>query len=367
MKSKLAIFIAATALFVGVWFVRPAFADSSHWVIYIDSYDNQYRANLYNCANNASFYSSSDTLYKLDHATSYNIGNVWHASIDAAVSYAIQYVPNLPSLSTNSFLYISKGAPLIILNYVSTSVNAENVFLSYEDYENSLIPPEDPSEFDNWWDSVSTAFMDFVGSDAMSAIISGDWLTYLDEVLYGGLWTVPVGEGEDDLVEFYTVSATPTPSPSPTPTLIPVQVNIDPSTGDVTYHYNVIVSGTPVPTSSPVNPNTPTGSGGGGGSELIEPVEIEDYYEPDDSLSLPNLRIFQFKLPLPGTNSTTDIGIDSIDNNFEVMNGYLEDNAEAITTVSSFFQVIPPEWFLLIGAIACFPIIAAMIKSLLGG
>lgn len=268
-------------------------------------------------------------------------------------------------LSSDNYMSSGYGTLHNVSGYIlikgSIEIGQNNNFVdgaynSFEEYENASAP--------TWWERVAQIFTDFATSPAMGAVLSGDWLGYINEVLFGELWSVQVGEGEDELAQFYTVSATPSPSPTPIPTQIPVQVNIDPNTGNVTYHYTIDVSGTPVPTSSPINPNPPVVTGGIG-SELTEPFGVTDYYEPDDSLSIPNLRIFQFQLDLPG--SYTDIGVDSLDNNVEVMNGYIEDNADAITTVSSFFQVIPSDWFLLLGAIACFPIIAAMIKSLLGG
>lgn len=227
--------------------------------------------------------------------------------------------------------------------------------------------PDDPGE-QTWWDKVKEAFMDFVGSEALSDVLSGSWISYIDDVLFGELWTVKVGEGEDELAQELipqTVSATPSPSPTPLPTPIPYSTVINPSTGEVTYNYYINVSGTPVPTSSIYPPVTSTPPGPGSGSTIDEPVTVEDYYEPEDSLSIPKLRIFKFLLRMTGND--VDVGMDSLDNNIAVMDETLEDNAEAIQGVGDLFQIIPVKWFLLIGTIACFPVIAAMIKSLLGG
>lgn len=375
MKYKVAIFISATALVIGLYFVYPAQAAShpgflvkssanmNNFMFYF-SYSNDvtmtYNPDPYSSNGRLNLSFNPSTIYIANiRYSDYNI--VSEASLDAWI-YAFEHDLIIYGTSGSN----NKGwYPIICMGGTAVPGSgytppSNNVFDSLDDYNDFLHPQP------TWWEKIKTAWDEFCNSRAGLAALTGDWITYLDEVLFGELWSVQVGEGEDDLVQFFTVSATPSPSPSPTPTQIPVQVNIDPSTGNVSYNYTIIVSGTPIPTSSPVNPNPPNGSGGdGGGSGLTEPIGVEDYYEPDDSLSLPNLRIFQFKLNLPGTE--TDIGVDSLDNNFVVMNEYLEDNAEAITTVSSFFQVIPSEWFLLLGAIACFPIIAAMIKSLLGG
>lgn len=232
-----------------------------------------------------------------------------------------------------------------------------NYYSSLEDYLDSIEP--------SWWENVKSAFMDFVSSDALSYVLSGDWISYIEDVLFGELWTVKVGEGEDDLIVPETVSATPSPSPTPLPTPIPYSTVIDPGTGEIHYHYTINVSGTPVPTSSIYPPVTSAPPGPGSGSTIDEPVAIEDYYEPEDSLSVPKLRIFKFLLRMTGND--VDVGMDSLDNNMAVMDATLEDNAEAISGVGDLFQLIPVKWFLLIGTLACFPVIAAMIKSLLGG
>lgn len=282
--------------------------------------------------------------------------------------YATDFYDNLnDAINSTSLFYISDsrswGYETVIFNYGSFSTvgSLNNFYPSIEDYEDSLVP--------SWWDNVKQAFMDFVGSDALSDVLSGNWLEYIEDVLFGELWTVKVGEGEDDMIIPETVSPTPTPSPTPLPTPIPFSTVINPSTGEVTYNYFIDVSGTPIPTSSIYPPVTSyPGGGGGGGSPASfpeEPYYVEDYYEPDDSLSIPKLRIFKFLLRMPGNE--TDIGLDSLDNNIAVMDETLEDNAEAIQGVGDLFQIIPVKWFLLIGTLACFPVIAAMIKSLLGG
>lgn len=282
--------------------------------------------------------------------------------LNPTASWTAYYVSSLGSFEYNSYTI---GAPIDTYDYQpfiagTSNFNSNgysNFFNNVDDYNESLIP--------SWWDNVKQAFMDFVGSEALSSVLSGDWLSYIDDVLFGELWTVKVGEGEDDMIIPETVSATPTPSPTPIPTPIPYSTVINPNSGEITYHYTIVVSGTPVPTSSIYPPVTSSPPGPGSGSTIDEPVAVEDYYEPEDSLSVPKLRIFKFLLRMTGND--VDVGMDSLDDNMAIMDATLKDNAEAISGVGDLFQLIPVKWFLLIGTLACFPVIAAMIKSLLGG
>lgn len=280
--------------------------------------------------------------HQYENGTSFN-------SLEAAKNFAFN--------NLNQYLGVSSN-----MDFLGFDKNPVGFVYSYNmPIYNNTDPPEDPS----WWDNVKQAFMDFVSSEALSDVLSGNWLAYIEDVLFGELWTVKVGEGEDDMIVPETVSATPTPSPTPIPTPIPYSTVINPDTGVITYHYTVDVSGTPVPTSSIFPPVTSVPPGPGSGSTIDEPVAVEDYYEPEDSLSVPKLRIFKFLLRMTGND--VDVGMDSLDDNMAVMDATLEDNAEAISGVGDLFQLIPVKWFLLIGTLACFPVIAAMIKSLLGG
>lgn len=277
-----------------------------------------------------------------------NGGNLSASTLDGVMGFLTQNPSVLDNdsrgINTRSYLNIIKGS-------ITGDIPDFTIF------------PEPPAET-TWWDKVKQAFMYFVGSEALSDVLSGNWLAYIEDVLFGELWTVKVGEGEDDMIIPDTVSATPSPSPTPLPTPIPYSTVIDPGTGEVHYHYTIDVSGTPVPTSSIYPPVTYAPPGPGSGSTIDEPVAVEDYYEPEDSLSVPKLRIFKFLLRMTGND--VDVGMDSLDNNMAVMDATLDDNAEAISGVGDLFQLIPVKWFLLIGNLACFPVIAAMIKSLLG-
>lgn len=313
---------------------------------YIVYTQGKYR--VYSFGFNISSIQEEGNYISIRYVHQYDSGTPFDTLIDAQ-NYGFNVVNTYTGLTSNmSFLGLDRHPVGFVDSY--------NIpFL-----ENTITPPE-PS----WWDNVKQAFMDFVGSEALSDVLSGDWISYINDVLFGELWTVKVGEGEDDMIVPETVSATPSPSPTPLPTPIPYSTVIDPGTGEIHYHYTIDVSGTPVPTSSIYPPVTSAPPGPGSGSTIDEPVAVEDYYEPEDSLSVPKLRIFKFLLRMTGND--VDIGMDSLDDNMAVMDATLEDNAEAISGVGDLFQLIPVKWFLLIGTLGCFPVIAAMIKSLLGG
>lgn len=348
MKNKIIVMIVLTVLFSCFFIVKvqaDEFVNNSvgFFIVYTQS---KYR--VYSFGFNISSIEDTGNSISIRYAHQYDSGTPFNTLLDAQ-NYGFNVVNTYTGqVSTMYYLGFDKNPVGFVGSY------------NMPIYENNIYPPEI-----SWWDNVKEAFMEFVGSDALSGILSGDWLSYIDDVLFGELWTIKVGEGEDDMIIPETVSATPTPSPTPLPTPIPYSTVINPSTGEVTYNYYINVSGTPVPTSSIYPPVTSTPPGPGSGSTIDEPVAIEDYYEPEDSLSIPKLRIFKFLLKMTGNE--TDVGLDSLDNNIAVMDETLEDNAEAIQGVGDLFQIIPVKWFLLIGTIACFPVIAAMIKSLLGG
>lgn len=214
-------------------------------------------------------------------------------------------------------------------------------------------PPEEPS----WWDilkenaqRVIRDVLQLVGVPIDAAIDLDNWLS--------DLFTVKVGEGEDSLAN--QINTEPLPTPTPTPTPIPYQTVMTPdNNGGFTIQYIYPdPSGTPTAHPQPPSNNITNNYG----SDFEYP-----YYENPENKDNP----FQLKIPwyLKLILNNNDIPIETLDDHYLVAQNQIQsdDVLDAIDTVYNGFQVIPTDWLLLLGAIACLPVFASLISRMLNG
>lgn len=224
---------------------------------------------------------------------------------------------------------------------------------NYNDPNVNPLPDPEPDPQPTWYEQL---FQDFL--DAAGAAITGGVEGFLDWL--SEAWTVPVGEGEDELaIELITPIPTPTPTPMPTP--IPYQTQLTPDGNggfNITYIY-VNPSGTP--TSAPMPPtNPPSGS---------DPVDDDDFEYPyynnpvnsDDpyELDIPWYLKFKFK----GVTTSLNDFQTGIDETVDMVN----DNQENIDIVMDSVGLFPSDWLLIFGFIGSIPLVGGIISRLLKG
>lgn len=223
---------------------------------------------------------------------------------------------------------------------------------------NEWFPEPEPNP--TWWEKLKEnaqrvirdiADILGIGSAIDAAIDLDNWL--------GDLFTVKVGEGE---LERWQIDVDSPPSPTPTPTPIPYQTVMTPDNNGgftIQYIYNN-PSGTPE-----VHPQPPanvTNTTNNYGDDFEYP-----YYENPENKDNP----FRLKIPwyLKLILNNNDIPIETLDDHYDVAQYQVQsdDVLEAVDTVYDGFQVIPSDWILLLGAIACLPLFAALIHRMLSG
>lgn len=242
---------------------------------------------------------------------------------------------------------------------INDSSSIDQYFESLQDYEDFINPPE-PEPDPTWWEKLKEnaqrvirdiADILGIGSAFDSAIDLDNWL--------GDLFTVKVGEGE---LERWQIEVDPLPSPTPTPTPIPYQTVMTPDNNGgftIQYIYNN-PSGTPE--AHPQPPANVTNTTNNYGDDFEYP-----YYENPENKDNP----FRLKIPwyLKLILNNNDIPIETLDDHYDVAQYQVQsdDVLEAVDTVYDGFQVIPSDWILLLGAIACLPLFAALIHRMLSG
>lgn len=241
----------------------------------------------------------------------------------------------------------------IILN---DSLGTSIIYANYDEFLNN-VPPEYLPEEPTWWDilkenaqRVIRDVLELAGIPVDAAIDLDNWLS--------DLFTVKVGEGEDSLAN--QINTEPLPTPTPTPTPIPYQTVMTPDNNGgftIQYIYNN-PSGTPTAHPQPPSNNITNNYG----SDFEYP-----YYENPENKDNP----FKLKIPwyLKLILNNNDIPIETLDDHYLVAQNQIQsdDVLEAIDTVYNGFQVIPTDWLLILGAIACLPVFASLISRMLNG
>lgn len=230
------------------------------------------------------------------------------------------------------------------------SFNFTPTFDSWDDFIDDITP--DPT----WWEIIKNKLIDIAGDIALGDKLKG----FIDVLEWGlDLWTVKVGEGEP---ERWEIDVEPPPSPTPLPTPIPYQTVMTPDNNGgftIQYIYNN-PSGTPE--AHPQPPANVTNTTNNYGDDFEYP-----YYENPENKDNP----FRLKIPwyLKLILNNNDIPIDTLDDHYDVAQYQVQsdDVLEAVDTVYDGFQVIPSDWILLLGAIACLPLFAALIHRMLSG
>lgn len=162
-----------------------------------------------------------------------------------------------------------------------------------------------------------------------------------------------------DIVSDMTI-VSPTPLPS-APTPIPYNTFVEYDSQNNTYIYKysyVDENNTTIIVTSP-----PDGGNGTGLRPTSEPI-VDNYY-PANPLDVPrdnNMWSPQFTINL-GDGQTLDVDMNTMnDTLIQGAEPYLDD----VDVASDMFSVIPNDWWMLIGFIACIPIICAIISRFLG-
>lgn len=324
----------------------------SGWVVY--AFDNSYSTSLSQSGNNIVL-TRNQYIY-----VDYPPGNFEYSHYgpffnesNGAIAFA---TTNVPKYGFGRIGLKSFDSVIILKN---TGINIGNIsldtfFPSLEDYEESIQPKP------TWWEilkeNAQRVVRDIanilgIGSAIDAAIDLDNWL--------GDLFTVKVGEGE---LERWQIDVDPPPSPTPTPTPIPYQTVMTPDNNGgftIQYIYNN-PSGTPE-----VHPQPPanvTNTTNNYGDDFEYP-----YYENPENKDNP----FRLKIPwyLKLILNNNDIPIETLDDHYDVAQYQVQsdDVLEAVDTVYDGFQVIPADWLLLLGAIACLPLFAALLHRMLSG
>lgn len=169
--------------------------------------------------------------------------------------------------------------------------------------------PDPPEPGSDWLDDMWNWFLWQLG-------INDDYSGDIDEFITGG---------DRERMEIVTPTPTPLP-PSPTPIVMPITDTNGNTIWNVTY---------------------PQGDGGGGNT-------TNNYYGDEFDVFEVDLKVGD------GGSSNPRDGINSVmDSNYD----YLDD--VDITPVSGSFSVLPSDWYVLIGVLISFPVIAGFISKLL--
>ena len=314
-------------------------ADSSHWIIAVQEYDGSYRPYLWNCATNSSLYVDGSS-YRLTNCSQVSGISNWYSSIAEALSVAKAKIPNLSSISPNNYSYVDKSSAIIIYSNISTSITGDNIFSSFEDYENSLLPPPEPS----WWETLWDEFVNYWNDPEL-----GNWVQALINKIWGD-------DNEDtiaDSVEFTNPTLTPAPTPIPYTTVVIPKT--DPVTGDKYYETNYYYnnpSGTPIIQPYPPT-NSPSANSPSGGTDYT-PVNGDPY-------SIPLLNWLT-----SATIGDTDYdGLDSIGEGMTSVDEIGSEYTDGIGAAQDATSVLPNSWLLLIGIAAAIPLLAGIISRFL--
>jgi len=216
-----------------------------------------------------------------------------------------------------------------------------------EDFINTGEPEEEPTWYEEAWD----IFKSWLGNtpwddNNIVTMISDFWKK----------WT----NGGNDPTDINIVGySTPTPQPTPTPKPTPIQYSvslIDINGGqEIIYNYVDPTSG--LPTSSPYNPNIDiTIQSGGSGTTITTPVPV---------ILATGTPEFQNILFTSEDSTDLEINVGQIGEYVDVIENGLIENTDAMEEVSNIFSMLPNNWFMIIGIIACIPIIAAVISRFL--
>ena len=235
------------------------------------------------------------------------------------------------------------------LTLYSADANVEypdNVIIS-NDFQNTGDPLPEPKWYEDAWD----IFKAWLGNtpwddNNIVTMISDFWKK----------WTNGDNEPDDiNIIGYSTPTPQPTPTPKPTP--IPYSVSLIDINGGQEIIYNYVDPTSGLPTSSPYNPNIDiTIQGGGSSTTITTPVPV---------ILATGTPEFQNILFTSEDSNDLEINVGQIGEYVDVIENGLIENTAAMEEVSNIFSILPNNWFMIIGIIACIPIIAAVISRFL--
>lgn len=350
MKKLLAV-IPIAILFVLLSKYIFVLADTSTLIICAEAYENAgyYMRYGYTINENSYINVLSNNHIRIEYAIP--LGYSQPQSSFNTLSEAFEYDQSYFSYSGSS--QISWYGEIVYIGDINIVGSSENLY-SEEEYNNIINPPEPEL---TWWDilkenaqRVIRDILELSGIPVDAAIDLDNW--------FSDLFIVKVGEGEDSLAN--QINTEPLPTPTPTPTPIPYQTVMTPDNNGgfiIQYIYNN-PSGTPTAHPQPPSNNITNNYG----SDFEYP-----YYENPENKDNP----FKLKIPwyLKLILNNNDIPIETLDDHYLVAQNQIQsdDVLEAIDTVYNGFQVIPTDWLLILGAIACLPVFASLISRMLNG
>lgn len=242
-------------------------------------------------------------------------GSKLHTTIDEwQVAFALGEIINIGSWNSSNQLMPMIGYNITYLDPAPNTPEADEAYLTLEEYENSINPPEEPG----FWDNVKIWVGDYFNDIIELGRIPVDFWNWI--------W------GDEDIIDQPEIDIYIEPSPTPLPTETPYSTIIDPTTGEIQYKYEI--SGTPIITS--------------------QPPPVATYIitlPPDQGIAMPSGVYY------------SDDGLQDV---IDAMDDNLGEYTSSIESIRDSFSTLPVKWFAFFGIPAALLIIAGVIKSLLG-
>lgn len=243
--------------------------------------------------------------------------------------------------TTTSGTLFSFSGTVIVLQGI---VNYSGYKYTWDEWEDFINPPPAP---DPWYKQIWNSVRDYMNNPPWGENNIFDTLN--------DIWNVFTHSNDDPNPINYDIlkQLTPTPYPttSPVPTNIPYSTLLKPDANGnlvINYLYNN-PQGTP--TESPYNPNGNNGNGNGSST-----------YIPDKNNPLP-VEVYPKENMMPYAYNQNEFNINNIDDYTDGFTQPLDEYIENVPDVLSVFSIIPDELYIVIGCIACIPLVSGIIKA----
>lgn len=323
--KKFLFIIPITFLICCFYFVPVKASAGYHHYGYVISYDSQYNTytlNLlyydfdhweYETTNNTS---RDNQFFYGQYVITGQTFNSWNEAEDAITDFLYYHPMENYSINSSYSVSLTQNYGDRFTNYIfNIPYRRLAPDANYEDITNPPNPPE-PEPGSNWLNDVWKWFLWQLG-------INDDYSGDIDAYITGG---------DRERMEMVTPTSSPTPTPVPSPT--PYTLNIIDNNGNPVY----TITGIP---GSTYNITNTTNNNDGSDFDIFEvDLKIGDGGSTN---------------PRDGLNDVMDSSLT-----------YLSDPENVdMQPVGDSFSIIPSDWFLLLGVIACFPFIAGFIAKLL--